>query len=44
MKKVIKITEQQLNNVIKRSIAEQGDYPEYLHHWENKFEKAQKFY
>jgi hypothetical protein len=40
MKKVIKLTEQQLNNVIMRSVEEQGEYPEYLEHWKSKFEKS----
>lgn len=42
MRKVIKLTEQQLNSVIKRSISEQDDYPMYINHWESKFEKAVK--
>jgi hypothetical protein len=48
MKKIIKITEQQLGTVIKRSIEEKGniieleekDYPSFISHWENKFEKS----
>lgn len=40
MKKIIKLTEQQLNSVIKRSISEQDDYPMYMQHWESKFEKS----
>jgi hypothetical protein len=48
MKKIIKITEQQLGTVIKRSIEEKGsiieleekDYPSFMAHWENKFEKS----
>lgn len=45
MKKVIKITEQQLDVVIKRVIEEQEfssekDYPVFIQHWENKFMRS----
>lgn len=44
MKKIIKLTEQQINNVIKRTIEEEdsnfGEYPALVHHWENKFERS----
>ncbi len=40
MRKIIKLSEQQLNSVIKRTISEQDDYPAYIVHWKNKFEKS----
>jgi hypothetical protein len=40
MRKIIKLTEQQLNSVIKRSIGEQDDYPMYVAHWKSKFKKS----
>lgn len=45
MKKVIKITEQQLDVVIERVIEEQEfssekDYPVFIQHWENKFMRS----
>jgi hypothetical protein len=44
MKKIIRLTEQQLNNVINRVVDEEdnslSDYPVFVHHWENKFEKS----
>lgn len=40
MKKIIRITEQQLGNVITRTVKEQREYPVFIEHWENKFNKA----
>jgi hypothetical protein len=42
MKKIIKITEQQLTNIVKRTIDEGDvqDYPVFIEHWENKFHRA----
>jgi len=44
MKKVIKLTEQQINSVIKKTIEEEEfihkEYPVFIQHWENKFERA----
>jgi hypothetical protein len=43
MKKIIKLTEQQLNTIVNSVINEEGDlqdYPVFVHHWEDKFEKS----
>ncbi len=42
MRKRIKITEQQFNNIIKRTIGESNvqNYPLFIEHWENKFCKS----
>jgi hypothetical protein len=44
MKKIIKLTEQQLSTVVNNIIDEEDvnlqDYPVFVHHWEEKFEKS----
>lgn len=44
MKKIIKLTEQQVNTIVNSVISEEGgdlqDYPVFVHHWEAKFEKS----
>ena len=41
MKKIIKLNEAQLFNLIdKKTILMEQEYPRYMEHWENKFEKG----